>query len=160
MQKITQNKPFEKKYKSTRSREEALLRVTVYVTTLYKDTPVKRLTFDIFERWFSNFTIFDRKYVLIFFGKIKTFLKELITFRFVVNPLTLCATLLSNSFGKEQAWFYCLFWSEVRHNVEVSHATLIIWVLLKKTLSVIFYDIETKTIHWNFKRTNSRWKYM
>lgn len=25
--------------------------------------------------WFSNFTIFDRKYVLKFFGKIKTFLK-------------------------------------------------------------------------------------
>lgn len=33
-----------------RSREEALVHVTVYVTTLYKDTPVKRLTFDIFER--------------------------------------------------------------------------------------------------------------
>lgn len=33
-----------------RSREEALVHVTLYVTTLYKDTPVKRLTFDIFER--------------------------------------------------------------------------------------------------------------
>lgn len=63
--KITQKQIFWKRNtnpQGARSREEALVHVTLYVTTLYKVTPVKRLTFDIFERWFS-FTIFDRKYV-------------------------------------------------------------------------------------------------
>lgn len=51
--KLPKNKSFEKKNtnpQDARSREEALVHVTLYVTTLYKDTPVKRLTFDIFER--------------------------------------------------------------------------------------------------------------
>lgn len=45
------------------------------------------------------------------------------THRIIVNVLTLCDTMLGKKFGYEKnykiyAEFYCLFQTEVRHNME------------------------------------------
>lgn len=88
---------------------------------------------------FQVFTLLDQKICF------KNFLKEkitkapagfeLITYIFVVNALTHSATVLSNYFGKDKNYKtvldFFLFRSEVhvRHNMELSHTTLIFLVL-------------------------------
>lgn len=62
---------------------------------------------------FSNLTIFDPKNDFKIFGKVKTVKAPvgfgIITYTVLVNSPTHCANLLGNNFGKEYAWFYCLF---------------------------------------------------
>lgn len=61
---------------------------------------------------FTNFTIFNQKYVLKIFGKVKIIKApagfELKTIRFVVNALTHCATLLADNFGGKHFLNYTL----------------------------------------------------
>lgn len=60
-------------------------------------------TFTGFE--FSNFITVIQKNFLKLFGKVKILKSqagfELMTYRFVVNPLTHCTMLLGDNFGKE-----------------------------------------------------------
>lgn len=75
-----------------------------------------------------------KKYLKKIFGKVKSIKApagfELITYRFDINTLTHYATLLGNNLGKEKIYEIRLYFAEIRHNMEVSHITLIIYIAL------------------------------